>query len=25
MHTDYVGNGWESKYVEFMEKWGSVE
>jgi len=25
MHTDYVGNDWQSKYVEFMEKWGSVE
>ena len=23
--TDYVGNGWESKYREFIEAWGEVE
>ena len=25
LHTDYVGNGWQSKYVEFVEKWGEPE
>jgi hypothetical protein len=22
MHTEYIGNDWESKHVEFMKKWG---
>jgi hypothetical protein len=22
MHTPYVGNDWQSKYVEFIAKWG---
>ena len=25
LHTDYVGNDWESKYDAFVEKWGVVE
>lgn len=25
LHTEYVGNGWQSKYVEFVEKWGEPE
>lgn len=25
LHTDYRGNDWESKYVEFVEKWSEVE
>lgn len=22
MHTEYIGNDWESKHVDFMKKWG---
>jgi hypothetical protein len=22
MHTEYIGNDWQSKHVEFMKKWG---
>jgi len=22
LYTEYVGNGWQDKYVEFVEKWG---
>ena len=22
MHTQYIGNDWQSKHVEFMKKWG---
>jgi len=25
LHTDYVGNGWQDKYSEFVEKWGEPE
>lgn len=25
LYTDYTGNGWESKYVEFVEKWSEVD
>ena len=25
LHTDYSGNGWESKYESFMEEWSGVE
>jgi hypothetical protein len=25
LHTDYAGNDWQSKIVEFQEKWGVVE
>ena len=25
LHTEYVGNDWQSKYVEFVEKWGEPE
>lgn len=25
LHTDYVGNDWQSKYVAFVEKWSEVE
>ena len=25
LHTDYVGNGWQDKYIEFVEKWGEPE
>jgi hypothetical protein len=25
LHTDYVGNDWQSKIVEFQEKWGIVD
>ncbi len=21
LHTDYVGNGWEAKYMDFIDKW----
>jgi hypothetical protein len=21
LHSDYVGNGWEAKYMEFIDKW----
>lgn len=21
MHTEYVGNDWQAKYTEFMERW----
>ncbi len=21
MHTEYVGNDWQAKYMEFMERW----
>jgi hypothetical protein len=24
LHTEYVGNEWEAKYVEFMAKWSEV-
>lgn len=25
LHTDYVGNDWQDKYIEFVEKWGEPE
>ena len=25
MHTPFIGNDWESKYVEFMAMWNGVE
>ncbi len=25
MHTEYSGNDWQSKIVEFQEKWGIVD
>ena len=25
LHTEYVGNDWQDKYVEFVEKWGEPE
>jgi len=25
LHTEYVGNDWQDKYVEFVEKWGETE
>ncbi len=25
LHSDYVGNGWQDKYIEFVEKWGEPE
>ena len=25
LHTDYVGNDWQSKIVAFQEKWAEVE
>jgi hypothetical protein len=25
LHTDYVGNDWQSKIVAFQEQWGIVD
>jgi len=25
LHSDYVGNDWQDKYVEFVEKWGEPQ
>ena len=25
LHTEYVGNDWQDKYIEFIEKWGIVD
>lgn len=25
LHTEYVGNDWQDKYIEFVEKWGIVD